>query len=342
MVCFGIGLVALGVVAVAVATRGLSEAWRTVAVAAAVAVVAGLSGLAVLMYEEYWTFTAHEISRRWRTLFGRKEWSEPISAYAGVLMRSVYHSGSKNSPSYTEYIVELKHSGDNKKTVQLYNSRSPDGFRAQQERYARLFAVSALVETEHGIEERSVEDLDKTIRDRVLEGSMDVQFDASKPPPGTNLSVRVEGDGLLISARRGLLGKAGKIIPIVTAILGSGLVIGGIARGKPPEVVMLPIMGAFFLVMGLGVGFAGRLLRQELIVSAAGVRTRWIHPWGAFAEVSLPADEIEDVALRTPPGSHGFTSVVIATDAQTAWFGVGLEPAEKEWVRDCIIAVISR
>ena len=72
-----------------------------------------------------------QVRVRRQGLFGSGDWAEHLSGYDGVLVREVYHSGGENSPSYTEYILDLRHADNRRRTVRLYCSRSPDGFRAK-------------------------------------------------------------------------------------------------------------------------------------------------------------------------------------------------------------------
>ena len=54
------------------------------------------------------------------------------------------------------------------------------------------------------------------------------------------------------------------------------------------------------------------------------------------------ADEVEEVMVRPATGSKSYTTVQAMGDQGTVSYGIGLTPTEKDWVRDCIIAVISR
>jgi len=303
-------------------------------------VLLSVLGVLALRYRDNWTLTATSVEHRWRRILGWKQWTVPLSSYAGVLMHDVYHSGGKNNASYTEYILDLHHEEDKKKTLRLWCCRSYEMHRSECERYARLLDLPALVKTEDGIERREVDDLDKSVRERVAEGAMEVTFDASAPPPGEKLMVSVEGDGLVITTRGGALSKSARVLPVVFGLMAAGAIVGGTFVPRQATYVLSAVGGIFFL-MAIGITFAGRLLGQYLEISAAGVRTWWTHPWGRFAEKMLPADEIEEVVVRTPQGSQGFTAVVIMTDTDMAWWGWSLEDEELEWVRDCIVAVIS-
>lgn len=313
-----------------------------------VAAAPGLAAVALLLGGAHtwvshreWDFTPSQVEHRRRGLFGPQEWTEPLSDYAGVLSKQEFHSGTQNTPSYTLYMLFLQHRTNKRRTVKLYQSRSPDGFRARLEHYARLFGLLALIQTADGIEERRPEDLDKSVRERVAEGSLDVTFDPSSAPPGNRLSVRVEGGTLTIRTRGNALGAAAWLIPLLMLVGGVATVVVGLILNVPSRPVLL-LAGVLANVVATVALAAVRAVTEELMVSPTEVRKRWRHPWGTFREAAAPANEIEEVVVRTPPQSHGVTTVQAITDATTVHFGIGLPRAEKDWVRDCIIAVISR
>ena len=317
--------------------------WLVAGFVAFGAIVPVLIGLHVWRRRKEWEIGEAEVRHRWQGLFGSGEWAEPLSAYRGALARQEHHSGSQNSPSYTLYILELKHGADDSRDVRLYQSRSRQGFRLRHEDYARLLDVSALIETEEGIQERHPEDLDKSVRELVAEGLLEVDFDPSEAPPGRHLATSVAGDTLVIETRPGAAtGKIGLILPLVVIMAGVGMaVLGPVVRGLPGGLPLL-LVGLAGVVVGSALWTLARQTRQELRVAPDRVAVSWHLPFaGEVFSISVPADEVESVAVRTPEGSSGFTMVQAVTDTQAVSFGFGLTDEEKAWVRDCIIAVIS-
>ncbi len=288
-----------------------------------------------------WTFAADGVEHRWRGLRGWRQWTEPMAAYRGILCKEEYHSGGKNSPSYTLYLLFLEHGTDPKKTVQLYSSRSSEGFRAKHEHYARLFGLPVLIPTESGIQERAVEDLDKSVRQRVAEGTLEVTFDPMAGPPGARLAIAVKGDALIIWTLCGPLGRAGKVVGPILLLAGLGFAVGGPFAGEGALTVLWTI-GGILETAGLVLTFGDRSFRQELLLSPKEMRSRWRTPFGMFGVRVVSANEVEEVVVRTPTGSRGFTMVQAIGDRATVSYGIGLTKAEKEWVRDCIVAVISK
>lgn len=300
-----------------------------------------LGGLHTQRSYRGWTFTPEQVEYRSRGLLGPKEWTEPLSAFTGVLARQEYHSGGQNSPSYTLYLLSLQHRTDKRRSVNLYRSRSEEGFRGQHERYALLFGVSALIETEDGIEERRPEDLGKSVRERVAEGSLQVDFDPASGPPSPRLLLQIEGDTLSICTRGNPLGIPGTLIPVGVLILSVAAATVALITGLPGIRPLIPV-GAIFGVLSIVAMVVLPRILEELLVSPEEVRSRWILPWGPVGGTSVPSDEVEEVVVRRRAGKHGTRTVQVITDEKTVHFGPLLTQAEREWVRDCIIAVISR
>ena len=86
----------------------------------------------------------------------------------------------------------------------------------------------------------------------------------------------------------------------------------------------------------------GLVLKEELVVSPDEVRKRRHTPWGSTGGKALPADEVEEVIVGKHPSSPANIAVRVVADDVTLSFGSGLPRSEQDWVRDCVIAVISR
>jgi len=304
-------------------------------------VIFSLVGRHLQVMLDEWDLTDSHVAHRKQGLFGQKEWTEPMSAYDGVLARQERHSGGENSQSYTLHILELRHNSDKKRNARLYCSRKSEGFRAKQEHYGRLLNMPVLIETATGIEERRPEDLDKSVRQRVAEGSMKVTFDPSAKPPGKRLQTRIEGDRLVISTGLFSLKWLALVVPILVSAMVAAGVIGAVV-GKPAVALSVVAVAIPICALVAVAALLARKVRQELRISPSEVATRWVLPWRTVAERSVPADDVEDVLIQTPPNSSGVTMVCVLTDDDVLPYGFALKQPEKEWVRDCIIAVISR
>ncbi len=285
-----------------------------------------------LARREY-AFSRDMVSCRTRSLLRRRDWEAPLSAYRGVLKKRRKYG--KNSYLY---MVILKHAGPPAEDVVLYQSTAPENLRTRQEECARLLELPALIETDEGILERTPAELDRTVRQRVADGSLEVRFDPASGPPGSGLSVRIEGDALLLRSRPSALNYL-----LVAPLLLFGLVVllSG-TRGMDVLRRAPAWVGVVCAAIGLG-GVGWQLLVvEELLVSPHQVRRRFTTAWGSFAEEAVPSDEVEEVYSGKSPDGIGGNRVQFVADSGAVSFGTSLTKAQRHWVRDCVIAVLSR
>lgn len=318
------------------------DGWLMAIVLAGLAILA--AGMSAYRYAECerWHFTHDYIECDRHDPLHRTGWRESLSAYIGVMRTErLVDNDSGSSWPHILHLLRLEHATDDRRSVELYSSHSSSGLSHRQAEYARLFDLAALTETEAGVERRSPEDLGKSVRRRVAEGSLDASFDPANRPPGRNLAVRINGTGMRMWSRKGSLAFAGRIIAM--AMFWGGIladVVFCVPAGKLP--VALFAVGTACLVLGLAGYYLLRACREELLVSPREVRRHWRFPWGTFRGSALRTDEIEDVVVQGPSGGKAAPTVCISSSKAVLRFGVGLSAAERVWVRDCIIAVISK
>jgi hypothetical protein len=100
---------------------------------------------------------------------------------------------------------------------------------------------------------------------------------------------------------------------------------------------------ASVLVVALILGaVAARLLTEEMRVGADEIRKCWRWRPGRFGARSVRGADLLEVAVRPRVRSKDPETVQVIGRDVTLHFGLGLDREDLEWVRDCIIAVISR
>jgi hypothetical protein len=269
-----------------------------------------------------------------KTMFGTRQWSEPLSRFEGALSRSEYHSGGKNRPSYTLYIVELKHV-DPKKSLRLYESKSDMCFRTVWEDYCRQLNVPALEMDGTRVVKREAADLDKSVRELVREGKMKVDFDPSRPPP-RELALRADGDVLELTVVRK---KTASIVGMVVllAVPATFMCVGFLVPAVP---VGFGIVGAVLFAIFLLVSVSSLLSREQIRIGKESVETRQVTRWGVRGGDSVESSRIETGRIGTQDG-RGQNAVLLETDEGTVGIGSGLSQESLEWLKNCIARVIS-
>ena len=206
-----------------------------------------ICGLYLLFSSTTTTIDGERVSVTKKSISGTKQWSEPLSAYEGVLSRSEYHPATKNSPAYTLHIIELQHNDPNK-IVRLYQSRANTDFHAIWEDYCRKLNMPALETDGSKLIKRDVDDLDKSVKELVKEGKLQVEFDPSKPPP-SGLSLKIDGNVLELTVVKKKSSPVGAVIallvPAVFMYMGFFMKNCPIFFGVIGVIVLLVVLTAF-------------------------------------------------------------------------------------------------
>ncbi len=294
-----------------------------------------LFGLWLITRTQTIRIDAANVSRESRSIFGYNYWTEPLHRYRGIRSRSEYRSGGKNSSSYTLYIVELFHD-DKKKRITLYESRSDAGFRKIWEDYCRQLNKPALEGEGAAMITRSVEDLDKSVRELAREGKLDVTFDPKQSPPD-GFNVKVDRDLLHI-----LLPKPGNIGPgIIIALLFPAVFIY-IGFGISDAPTAFGFIGILILLLIMGALIWNRISQPVLLLGRDKVHYFHQTPWGNTAGKMLDAIEIETVRIGRIRDRNERDGVLLITDDTTLKIADGLPQDALKWLNDCILAVITR
>ena len=272
---------------------------------------------------------------RERGLRKQTDWSEPLSAYRGILRRT--RQVSRNKRRYTLYLVDLVHP-DKGRTINLYTSASETRWREKWEHCARRLGLPALEEGDGDLVARDVEDLDKSVGDLISEGKIAVDYDLlSRRAEG--VAVDVEGDTVVVTRT----GPQNHIVASVLACLFPLIFIyvGFFLEDVPAGFGWLfGLMGCLFEV-GFLLGFGwDRISRQRLRIGPDAVTINAIGPWGETRGFTLAIDEIEAVRVARKPGAQRH-SLMIDTDRKSRRFGGGLPADTLDFVRNAILGKIA-
>lgn len=292
-----------------------------------------LGGLWLLTRQERTIIHADHVEQTVRSIFGRREWSEPLTAFPGVVYRSEYHSGGKNSSSYTLYIVELHHE-DKKKRIKLYSSRSDSGVRGIWEDCCRYLELPALEDNGGVMQARASEDLDKSVRELAAEGKLEVAFDPAAPPPA-GIGLKLDGSKLRVEVEASAM-------PIWAALIAVGLpgifIYLGFWGDAP---IFFGVIGVIFMAI-FGAATIWNIFTREVIeLDRESIRIFRTSRRGDSAGKMVNPESVESVTVRGD-GNGQQKTVRIQTDAETHKIGAGLKEDALVWLRDCVLAVITR
>lgn len=149
----GANMLVVGVLLIGLPTLGLvaaagSGTYRPVYLLALLGTAAGiglfLAGLRLFSRRVTTVITAESVTMETKSAYGRREWTEPLSGYDGVLSETEQQSsGGRRGETHTAWTVSLHHR-DPDKCILLYEARSDAGVAAYLEKAAATFKLPAV------------------------------------------------------------------------------------------------------------------------------------------------------------------------------------------------------
>ncbi len=112
--------------------------------------------------------------------------------------------------------------------------------------------------------------------------------------------------------------------------------------------------GGFFILSGIMLALGGIsclvlpfFITEQLAVSPSALEVHVLYPWGISRRRQIETSTIKDVTvefedLPAISRSPGPLAIHIFTENEVVVFGRKLKKESKNWVRDCIIAAISK
>ena len=283
-----------------------------------------------------------QVTVRERGLRRTRSWSEPLSAYAGVLRRVVHHSGGRNSTSWTERLVVLAHESPERE-IPLFEARAGVGVKELQtetwRRLGTLLERPLLEQNAEGVFAIDAESFDAPLREKLR--AEDAATPATLSDLGGRVVVTCDGNATVFASRRfrncwkGALGLA-----ITLAMLAVGRHIEATEPSAEGIGIFVWMMYGFVAMFVLA--FATELLgREDLRIDRAYATHRL--RYGLWTrERSLAVDEIRAVSVkrdeRGPSGSH---AVVIEGKKAVIRFGESLPKATLIGVKGRVLALLA-
>ncbi len=185
------------------------------------------------------------------------------------------------------------------------------------------------------MKKRAVEDLDKSVRDLVMEGKLDVKFDSRQPPPD-GFKVAVEQGRLRVELPKPARFSAGFLIallfPAVFIYIGVWVSDASIAFG---------FFGILFLILMVSAFFWNSIATPVLLLHRNQIKYFQKTQWGETAGRLLDSSDIESVRVGRITDRNENDGVLIVTDDNTLKIGDGLPAESLNWLWSCILAVIT-
>lgn len=315
-----------------------------------------LFGLSQFVYREETVIDPQAVRRSRHGLTGSKTWQEPLSRYLGVLKDYQYRSGHVPSDSgstmyssHMEYMLALHHD-DPSRRVLLYESQNymlhpPEEWNRLWTHYAKLFRLPVLEGTREGIAASTVDDLTRSLLDKIAEGKVMVPgVDLNEPRLPAGLTLQREDDLWVITLKpMGYVGKIAFLLVMSVGAVGIGTVFYAFPRSLPPFLLMLAFAGALLAGAVCFIVSLSRKLRHPDQV-AVDAKSLWYRSWDrrrGWDTRSIPIAEIVHIALRAEPAYHSpGEQVVVEGKHSRLEFGAALTDRARGRLRDLLLFLV--
>lgn len=294
-----------------------------------------LYGIGQLIYRKETLIEREKVTVKSMGLRGRREWSEPIPSYRGVLSQRRFSGGGGDRMDKTVYIVKLAHP-DGDKEIELFRTETcfsspPESWEKSAREYAELFSLPLIDETPEGEVATDPKELDFSLVERIRRGTLKARpLDPALSRPGRMVRLEKDGDAFIIKLRAGWT--------LWVQALGAVVLIGVmffllISRA----VELLPLLIFLLVVLGLAlfglVTYVNRFrYPEEIAVDADSVWHRRFQKTGDWSTRRIELGEIRKVTVEDDLVISGFREEIRC--------GGWLSRKQKILVKDLILSLL--
>lgn len=263
--------------------------------------------------------------------WGSRQWSEPVSAYAGVLASDVLVSGGRNSADFHRQRIVLKHRQDAQRDVELLRTRDGPDPWARARAFGELLGVPVLHEAlGGGLEAVDAASLEKSLAERAHEGRVS-SADVPPDPPGRGLRCERRGEDWVLSC------PAPRLVLLIVLALGLPFAVVGFKEGS----VLFTVIGSALTTIVLS-----NLvwpMRHLLLIERAAIRGAVVLFGKELPQTAVAIADIKDVYFASEQqGSKSQCLRIEGEGGVRIDFGQSLSAEQKDWLRRFVTAAIAK
>lgn len=293
-------------------------------------IVAGIASY--LQYKKF-IYDGKTITIIHRSALGKKiTYKESLKNYLGIRFRIVfYQHGLVNC---NKYIVELYHKDPNK-VVPLYVSTSSAGVRAKWKKYAKLFKLPAMINTDEGLKSIDIKHLNKSVKDMANLGFVVDNYDSYEELPESLCYVR-RRDKIVIK-RQNIWDAYNLIAWGILFVMGSFLLLAILKADTFKQNFAFAFYGMMGIVVAIVIIEIFILFRKEKLVLKKH-KIVHTHKYMLFSTKhdEIMKDDIESVEVTENPASGRFF-VSLISEKKTITFGTKLPIKDLQWIKRFLI-----
>jgi hypothetical protein len=278
-------------------------------------------------------------------LRGRRGWSEPISAYKGVIRQHRYSSGPGNRSRRTVYTVALSHEDRDKEIILLrVPSRlpfPPEKWEKDWRHYAALFELPLIEETAEGIVSACLGDIDAPLIEKIRRDTQGIMKpEQAMANLGRMVRVEREDDAWVLTFQEGwIFRKTAMGLAVMVLALAAVFYF----RVLSPRQVMYFSLIIPLIVVCAALSFRNKLAHPEQVaVDKEAIWYRyWEKPRGWITQ-RIGLDTITEISVKPAPGdTRGRVDLVVAGGRNEVRFGYWLPGKTKLKVKELLRSLIA-
>ena len=274
-----------------------------------------------------------KVQYKYRSLFRKTEWAEPLSGYEGILLKT--EVGGK----HTFTTLELHHNDTEKSVklaVYLYNWIPEDKVRERWEYYSQKLKLPALSIINNEIVKRDFNDLNKSVSELVKEKKLEIDSKLdTEVPEGISYGFEAGLDIITVIKKKTLALSTAVLVLFLLLLVYIGFFIGE-TRSFMIVGIFGALVGSYVILYTLWDLISDQQLRIGHNRFHALTKTRF----GITKGKKITMSEIEEVKIDKEPYQK-LQAVIIRTDTMKIKIGEGLSVESLNWLKDYIINKIS-
>ena len=273
------------------------------------------------------TITKDSVSYQHRSVFGHAQWSEPLSSYDGVLLRT---GAPERVPNENlDWVIRLKH-WDVSRQIVLRREHSERKARQLQARCCRVLGLPALGAPNKAVVRREVADVQQGAGRLETPLETEKGFDPAVPPSSAVTLVELPR-AVELTLRPGVLSWNSLVF---LAIAGT-LVAVGYIRGKT-WLLGVGIVTCFLACAALYNSVWAVLTRRKLRLTGESVELIDRHPLGESVAKRIALDQIVSVVIAMQTDERPDAVVVLSAEEKIR-FGEELNDEDLRWIKNRIL-----
>jgi len=308
----------------------------------------GLFGLLMFnmfFYRKNTKISSKEVYCIEKSLFGKKNWTEPLSSYQGVLKEHNVFRG-QNKRDHITWKINLKHKADSSRNIELYSlseyrGEKPSDYDETWKHFGGMLKLPLLEKTEEGIKSIELKHKDLSLKNKVREGLEKTDETEIQDKAGKTFNIQKQHDGYLVSVK----GIKTKVFLFVFLLMFSSITVFLFTEKHKSTNISILFYAFMAFSLLIAAGFIWELISsEELFFSKSLIKHQRRHPWGVKVKQMLSSESIKSIDIKKSednPHNDINPPIIIEHSGKPVCFGKNMNKKDKIYIKNMIVKTIS-